>query len=112
MRRTQVGFQIEDFDLELEVTASISPGFPGRGPSMAHAGGEPPEPAEVEDLYVGVIIGGVSIEITDKLPKKVRQRIEALCFEKAEEQEDDARDAAADARFEEMRDEKLGRVKS
>jgi hypothetical protein len=86
MRSMKLGFQLDCFDLELEVTCSVLPCCPGRGPSMAHAGGEPAEPSEVEDLYVGVIIGGTSIEITDKLPKKVRSRIVEECLERAEEE--------------------------
>lgn len=91
-RNKNVAFQTDVFDLELEVTASISPGFPGRGPSMDNAGGDPPDPPEVEDLYVGIIIGGVSIDITDKLPEKVRDKIEEQCFENAVDDERDVDD--------------------
>jgi len=42
------------------------------------------EPAEVEDLYVGVIIRGTSIDITSLLNDKQRTHFEDLCLEEAE----------------------------
>lgn len=76
-------------DEEIEVTCSVTPFVRGRGPSMDHAGGSPDEPSEVEDLYVGVIIKGISIDVTDKLTPKQKSYIEAKCFEQAS---DDDRD--------------------
>ena len=73
----KVEFQVE---VELEVQCSVTPEYPGKGPSMKHAGGEPPEPSEVEDLYVGVIIRGTAIDITSLLNEKQREWIEEKCF--------------------------------
>ena len=49
----------QSFDLSLiyygatvRCTGSISPAYPGRGPSMESAGGDPPEPAEIEDFRI------------------------------------------------------------
>jgi hypothetical protein len=81
----QVGFQMEldQFNIELEVTASVTPFIRG---TRAHKFDQPDpdDGGEVEDLYVGIIIGGVSIDITDKLPPKVRARILEQCLEECE----------------------------
>ena len=50
---------------EIEVQGTCIPRYRGHGPSMDHAGGEPDEPECVEDLYVGVIIKGISIDVTE-----------------------------------------------
>ena len=54
---------------------------------MMHSGGEPSDPPEVEDLYVGIIVNGTAIDVTDKLPEKVRNRIMDECLERAGDDE-------------------------
>ena len=39
-------FSLDEVDYEADVT--VTPGRPGVGPSMENAGGEPPEPPEIE----------------------------------------------------------------
>ncbi len=36
-------------------TGEISPGYPGKGPSMDNAGGEPAEPPEIEDMEIYLV---------------------------------------------------------
>ena len=71
-------------DLETEVMAFVTPGCKARGPSYA-SGGEPEEPHLVEDLYVGVLIKGESIDITKLLSKKQLAYMEAKILERAED---------------------------
>jgi hypothetical protein len=54
--------------------------------------------AYIEDLYVGVIIKGQSIDITDKLTDKQRDHFEELLREEAVDNEIAARENAADLR--------------
>lgn len=82
----QKSFSIE---LETEIIYSITRGYKGKGPSMEHAGGEPDEPPEVEDVYVGVIVKGTAIDITALLNKRQMESIVEECFENAESGEDD-----------------------
>lgn len=74
-----------NLDIELEITCSVTRAYPGRGPSMEHAGGEPAEPSEIEDLYVGAIIRGAAIDITSLLSPRQIEAIEEECFLNLEE---------------------------
>lgn len=60
--------------------------------------------AGIEDLYVGVIVKGKSIDITNLLDEKQFNHFEALLLEEHDEQIQDAMDAADDNMFEEWRD--------
>lgn len=60
---------------EIEISCSVTPFCPGTGPNM-DGPGDPPEGGDIEDLYVGVIIKGTTIDITDKLNIKQREYIE------------------------------------
>lgn len=74
-------------ELETEVSCSITPERPARGPSFDHAGGEPAEPSEIEDLYVGVIVGGRAIDITALLTPDQKRRFMEECRERANDKE-------------------------
>lgn len=74
---------------EMEVIASVSRGYPGKGPSMDNAGGEPAEPPAVEDLYVGVIVYGRAIDITSLLSPKEVSRFETVCLDDAQDEDSD-----------------------
>jgi hypothetical protein len=54
---------------EIEVCCSVTRAVKGDGPG-AYYGPTPDEPAEIEDLYVGVIIKGKTIDITNLLDEK------------------------------------------
>ena len=71
---------------EIEFNGTCIPGYPASGPSYS-SGGEPAEPPEVEDLYVGVIIKGTSIDITKLLNEKQRGYFEDMLLEDASDRE-------------------------
>lgn len=83
-KNKQVSFYTEE---EVEVTCSVSPGYRGRGPSMEHAGGEPAEPPEVEDLCVRLYFQGDWIDITDLLTSTQTSFVHEQCFNRAKEDE-------------------------
>lgn len=83
----KLAFQIDDLDLEVEVTCSVTPFYRGAGYG-SHYGPTPDEHPEVEDLYVGIIVNGTSIDVTNKLPKKVIAQIKGRCLEMAAEEVD------------------------
>lgn len=93
-----------NLEYEVEVCASVSPGHPGTF-RVGH-GGSPPEGPEVEDLYVGVIIKGTTIDITSLLNQKQLEHIEELCFENAQEQDEADRDASESQAFDRYKDER------
>jgi hypothetical protein len=64
---------------------------------------------DVEDLYVGVIIKGTSIRIEHLLNSKQRDYFEERIIQEASDLEENEKDAAAEQKFEEMRDERLGK---
>ncbi len=78
----------------------ISASYPGRGPSMENAGGDPPEPAEIEDCTIyaedGTEIEDPDGDIVDALYDSIMEAAgEAMESDKA---------AAAEAREDARRD--------
>ena len=76
-----------NFDLTLtydgapvRCTGSISPAYPGRGPSMENAGGDPPEPAEIEDFRIyaedGTEMEDADGEILDALADTIMEAVD------------------------------------
>lgn len=63
--------------------------------------------AGIDDLYVGVIVAGKSIDITALLTEKQFSHFEDLLLEEHDREIQDAMDAAEDAAFEEWRDSQL-----
>jgi hypothetical protein len=72
-------------EYEVEISGRYSPGYPARGPSYS-SGGEPGEPAEMEDISVGVVVAGVTIDITDRLSDKQLAHFEELLLEEVSSQ--------------------------
>ena len=70
-------------EYECEISCALTPERKG-GRQHKFDQPDPAEPAEVEDLYVGVIIRGTSIDITSLLNDKQRTHFEDLCLEEAE----------------------------
>lgn len=103
-----MGKRIElSFDgYEIEVLGYVSAAH--RGTYRVGHGGSPPEPSEVEDLYVGVIINGTTVEITNLLNKKQREHFEELCFIDAAESEQASRDEAVNRAIDEHKERKNG----
>jgi hypothetical protein len=62
---------------------------------------------DVEDLYVGLIIKGISIPIESLLTKIQRDYFEKLIFDEAKRLEEMEIDAEEQRKFEEKRDERL-----
>jgi hypothetical protein len=95
--------KVEKFgEYEVEFSGTFQPGRPATGPSYSCAG-EPAEPAEVDDLYVGVIIKGTAIDITDKLNEKQVDHFTELLIEDAHEHEAEA----VNRKMDESKDEKF-----
>lgn len=59
-------------ELEVDVEGYLNPGYPETRPSMDNAGGEPGEPAHVEDL----IVEFRGIDITKALKKREIAQLE------------------------------------
>jgi hypothetical protein len=72
---------------EIEIAGSCQQGTKGRRASKFDAL-EPDEPPCVEDLYVGLIIGGTAIDITDRLNQKQRDYFEQKCFDEASDDQE------------------------
>lgn len=85
---------------EIRVTGSITPYFPGTGPSMDHAGGSPDEPREIEDLC---IYGDDGVEIDDE-SGKIYDDIQDEILEAVEDAERDDKAEAAERRADGGRD--------
>ena len=79
----------------------ISASYPGRGPSMDNAGGEPPEPAEIEDVTIYAEDG---TEIEDADGDIVDALYDSIMEAASEAMESDKSDAA-----EYKRDQEMGR---
>ena len=84
-RSKELEFTIE---VETEISCSILPACKGIPQSM-EGPGTPDEPAEIEDLYIGVIIGGTSIDITHLLNKMQLACVEDECFNQAGDDNDE-----------------------
>jgi hypothetical protein len=96
--RVDVGFEHED--ASFTVVGYLTPGSPGRGPSLSGPG-EPPEPAEFCPL--AVVEDGTGVERPELLPV-VEAALDRLTDE-AVEQDRDAEDAAAEDAADARRDE-------
>lgn len=81
-------------EVEIEVMATVVPEY--TPPRRGFDAPEPTDPAEVQDLYVGVIIAGTAIDITKLLNPKQLAALEEEC-EMAAYDEELAED---DVRFE------------
>lgn len=79
-----------DVEREYEVECLVTPGSPGRGPSL-DGPGEPPEDPEVVVVLVRDGIGALFPTDEAAFLAKHRERVEELALEKARDAEDDAR---------------------
>jgi hypothetical protein len=91
-----------EYEVELVVTYSVTPGQPERGPSYA-CGGTPAEPAEVE--IISVKLDGEE----ELLTADENDALQAACDARAEEALADEASDYADYRRDQARDEQMTR---
>lgn len=70
-------------EYEVEFSGTFIPGYYGEGPNFECSGGEPSEPAEIEDLCVRIFILGEYIDITDFLNKRTKNYFEEVLLLRA-----------------------------
>lgn len=70
-------------EYECEISCTLTPEEKG-DPQTMDGPGTPDYPASVDDIYIGVIIKGTSIDITALLNKAQREHLEAVLLEEAE----------------------------
>jgi len=90
---TPVKFTTDNFDCEMEVECSVTPeDYGNRQPNgMCERW-----PATVEDLVIRILIRGEAIDVTDRLPEKVLEKIEAECIEQSLPKDDGGPDPDRD----------------
>jgi len=84
---------------KVRIAGSVSPGDPGKGPSMENAGGEPPTPPEVEDFQAFRLVDGPD-------GKPVEQEIEdfSVLDKMQSEMEDEIYEWLSERAYDAMRD--------
>ena len=86
-------------EVELEIIGYVTRAFKGTYY-------DPPTPSEVEDLCVGVIIQGVTIDITHLLNADQKSHYEQRCFETLQEQEQEAIDRKAEDEYDRRKEDR------
>ena len=79
-------------EAEIEVTGYVTEAFKGTY-------FDPPTPSEVEDLYVGVIIHGATIDITNLLNESQKNYFEQRIFDTLKDQEEEWKQRKADTEY-------------
>lgn len=96
-----------DVEREYEVECLVTPGSPGRGPSL-DGPGEPPEDPEVEVTLVRDALGALPRYAQQAFIDEHLAEIEERAVERALEADEDREAARADYEWERAKDRRLG----